>query len=82
MAGIREPAEDLAFQLYLLMGKADPTLQPYFAALAAHYHYKECLHDQAKRKYMQLQRWNGSRWLDYPSPAEQTLILEEEHVHL
>ena len=39
--GIREPAEDLAFQRFLLTGKlADATLRDYFTALASHYRYK------------------------------------------
>lgn len=51
-AGIREPAEYLAFQQYLLMGKADPTLQQYFTSLAAHHHYEERLRDQVTGKYV------------------------------
>ena len=76
--GIGEPAEDLAFQHYLLEGKLqDDTLRPYFTAFAAHYRYKECLHEGQGTRYMQLQRLKGMRWLNYASPAERTLILEE-----
>ena len=81
--GIKEPAEDLPFQHYLLEGKLqDDTLCPYFSALATHYQYQECLYKGQGARYMQLQRLQGTRWLDYPSPAECTLILEEEHIRL
>ena len=28
----------------------------------------------------QLQRWVGMQWLDYPSPAERVLLMEEAHL--
>ena len=54
-AGIKEPAEDLAFQRYLLTGRVqDEGLRPYFAALAAHYRYEERIHDRHNERHMQL----------------------------
>ena len=81
--GIWEPDKDLAFQRYLLHGKLhDEGLRPFFSTLANHCHYEERIHKDHRTSYMQLQRLLGTSWLDYPSPMERTLILEEEHVHL
>lgn len=79
--GIKEPAEDIAFQLYLLHGKT-PSQEhaAYFAALAKHYRYETRTSSNNNMTHEQLQRWIDDRWKDYPSPAERILIMEEQHL--